>query len=90
LSHSRDANSQSGCFFEAQVVRDVDLDVAFGDDEVLESSVFVVDFVASMTKTADSVTFLEWFCDFASDFLDDTGIIATNLNSVVISSLCFR
>jgi len=65
---------------EAQVDWDLDLYVAFYNDVILKCSIFVIDFVPSMGETADSISFLEPFGDFASDFFHDTGVVTANLN----------
>lgn len=45
----------------------------------MEGGVYVF---TSMSEASDSVTFLERLCDFASDFFDDTGVIATDLSKM--------
>ncbi len=74
-----DADTEGSGLLETQILGNLDLDVSLGDDVVLESSVLVIHLVSSVGKTAHSVTLLEWFCDFASYFLDDSCVIAADL-----------
>lgn len=54
------------------------MEVSFGGDVLAEGAVVVVYFIPSMAETTYSVSFLEGLGDFASDFLNDTAVIAAN------------
>lgn len=79
LSDGCDADTERGGFLVAQVGGDLDLCVAFDSDVVAECAVFVVDFVATVAEACDAVAFLKWLRDFAADFLNDTCVVASNL-----------
>jgi hypothetical protein len=52
------------------------LDIPFCGDVFCECSVFVVYYISTVAESTDAVSFLEVLGNFASDFFDDTGVVA--------------
>ena len=75
-AHSRgDTNAERGCFLEAHILGDLDLDIALGGDVLSKSAVLVLQRVGAVDEAGHAVALLEVLGDLAPDLLDDAGIV---------------
>lgn len=70
-----DTHTQSGCLFEAEVFRDLQLDIPLGGDVFGKSTVLRPDGVAAVREARDAVSLLEALGDLASNLLYHAGVI---------------
>lgn len=83
LSNGRNTHTQRSRFFEAEILRDLNLEVAFRGYVVCEGAVFVIDLVAAVGEARDPRAFLERFGYCTSDFFDNAGVVTTDLDILV-------
>lgn len=74
--HRADADAQRGGVLVAQVVGDLDLQVAFGNDVVRKTTAIRPQRVGSVDNSADTVTLFEGLVHFGPDLLDDASVVA--------------
>jgi hypothetical protein len=70
-----DADAERGCFLEAQVLWNFDLDIALGSDNFTKRTALRVHGVAAVDESSDAVAFLEGLGDLASYLFDNTRIV---------------
>lgn len=69
------AYTESGCFLEAQVVRDLHLDIPLRRDIFGKRAILRVDGISPMHEASDPISFFERLGNLASYFFYDASII---------------